>query len=262
MTREARRRATVSPPAHPGARFGARTILALAGVLLVAIPFSILVVLVTERSSPLQHLDRDTAASLHRYALAHPLFIDLMKWVSRVGSPAGWWVLLTPLCCWLLYRRLPRLAVFVAVTAMGSVVLNRLVKTAVDRTRPHLVDPVAVAAGKSFPSGHAQFATIGCGVLLLVLLPVVRRSRRVWLFVAAALVIALIGFSRIALGVHYLSDVIGGVVLGAAWLLAMTAAFSAWRREERKPPVDASEGLEPEQRARITPGGTNELPPE
>ena len=66
--------------------------------------------------------------------------------------------------------------------------------------------------------------------------------------------VALIGFSRIALGVHYLSDVIGGIVLGAAWLLAMTAAFSAWRRAERKPAVQPDTGLEPEHRERLTPG--------
>jgi membrane-associated phospholipid phosphatase len=100
------------------------------------------------------------------------------------------------------------------------------VKTIVDRARPHLVDPVAVAAGKSFPSGHAQAATVGFGILLLVLLPAVPRTRRIWVWLAAAAGVAAIGFARIALGVHYLSDVLGAVLIGSAWLLAMTAAFS------------------------------------
>ena len=71
-----------------------------------------------------------------------------------------------------------------------------------------------------------------------------------------------VGFSRIALGVHYLSDVLGAVVIGTAWVLAMTAAFSAWRREEHKPPVQRGEGLEPEQRQRLLPGATESTPPE
>ena len=55
-----------------------------------------------------------------------------------------------------------------------------------------------------------------------------------------------IGFTRLALGVHYITDVLGGYALGAAWLAAATAAFSIWRVEQGKPAVDLEEGLEPE----------------
>jgi membrane-associated phospholipid phosphatase len=185
-----------------------------------------------------------------------------MRTISDIGSPTSWWIVLAPVFAWLLYRRLPRLAIFVAVTAIGSSLLNRIIKTTVDRARPHLVDPVATAAGKSFPSGHTQSAVVGCGILVLVFLPVVSRRGRPWLFAAASGFVLLIGFSRIALGVHYFSDVIGAILIGVAWLLAMTAAFSVWRREERKPPVRAARGLEPEQRERITPGSTHGAPPE
>jgi undecaprenyl-diphosphatase len=236
------------------ARFGERTVLAFLALGLLAVPFGLLVVLVTDKVAALQHLDQDTADGLHGFAIRHPLFIHLMKGISAVGSPTGWWVILTPVFLWLLVRRLFRLALFLAVTAIGSSLLNTAVKAVVDRARPHLVDPVAVAAGKSFPSGHAQAATVGCGILVLIFLPVVAKPWRRALFVGAGLVVALIGFSRVALGVHYLSDVIGGIVLGGAWLLAMTAAFSAWRREERKPPVQPDTGLEPEHRDRLTPG--------
>lgn len=232
-------------------RFGTRALLAFAAVGLVAAPFSILVVLVTAKSDPLLRLDHNTANSLNSFALAHRGFTSGMTAISAVGSPTGWWIALTPVCLWLLYRRLPRLAAFLAVTALGSSLLNSLVKATVDRARPHLPDPVSAAHGTSFPSGHAQSATVGCGILILIFLPVVPRGRRRWLYLGAALVVVAIGFSRIALGVHYVSDVLGGIIIGIAWVLAMSAVFSAWRREEHKPPVDPGEGLEPEQRSRL-----------
>jgi undecaprenyl-diphosphatase len=234
--------------------FGTHAVLAFVAVGLVAVPFSILVLLVLANFGPLLDVDNDTATSLNSVARAHPVFTSAMKVISQIGSPTGWWIVLTPVFAWLLYRRLFRLAAFLAVTALGSSLLNSIIKATVDRARPHLPAAVATAHGTSFPSGHAQAATVGCGILVLIFLPAVRRGRRRWLFVAAGIVVALIGFSRIALGVHYLSDVVGGVTIGLAWLLAMTAAFSAWRREEHKPPVRAKEGLEPEQRTRLRPG--------
>ncbi len=241
--------------------FGTHAVLAFVAVALVAVPFSILLLLVTAKSDPMLHLDHDTADSLNSFAVGHPVFTSGMKVIGRVGSPLGWWIVLTPVFAWLLYRRLPRLAAFLAVTALGSSLLNSLIKATADRARPHLPDPVATAHGTSFPSGHAQAATVGCGILGLIFLPIVRHGRRSWLYAGATLVVALIGFSRIALGVHYLSDVLGGVIIGLAWLLAMTAAFSAWRREEHRPPVQPGEGLEPEQRQRLRPGDAEPADP-
>lgn len=237
-----------------GIHFGTHTVLAFVAVGLVAVPFSILVLLVRTNFGLLLDVDDDTATSLNSIAINHPAFTSVMKVISFIGSPTGWWVVLAPLFAWLLYRRLFRLASFLAVTALGSSLLNTLIKATVDRARPHLPTAVATAHGTSFPSGHTQSATVGCGILVLIFLPVVRRGRRRWLFVSAVFVVTLIGFSRIALGVHYLSDVVGGVTIGVAWLLAMTATFSAWRREIHKPPVHVDEGLEPEQRTRLRPG--------
>ena len=55
----------------------------------------------------------------------------------------------------------------------------------------------------------------------------------------------------IALGVHYLSDVIGGYLIGLVWLLGMISAFRAWRRDEGKAVADLGEGLEPESSQRL-----------
>jgi undecaprenyl-diphosphatase len=243
-------------------RFGVRAVLAFVAVALVAIPFSLIVLLVTAKSDPLLHVDHEVANSLHTFAIGHPDFTEAMKVIERVASSIGWLIVLTPLFVWLLYRRLPRLAAFVAVTAIGSSLLNNLIKTTVGRVRPQLADPVATASGASFPSGHTQAATVGCGILVLIFTPVVARRYRVWLYIAAGLVVVVVGFSRMALGVHYLSDVVGAIIIGCAWLLAMTAVFSAWRREEHKPAVHPGEGLEPEQRERLTPGDTGNAPHE
>ncbi|MEP7177777.1 MAG: phosphatase PAP2 family protein [Pseudonocardiales bacterium] len=222
------------------ARFGAHAVLAFAAIFIAAVPFAVVVALVTTSSGPLLRLDAGVANDLHRYAERHPGFISAMRVISQLGSPAAWWLVLASVFAWLLYRHLRRLAIFVAVTGIGSSLLNRAIKVTVDRTRPHLVDPIATAAGKSFPSGHAQSAIVGCGILLLVFLPIVHRQARPWLVAALTLFVLLVGFSRIALGVHYFSDVIGAYLIGLAWLLALTAAFSAWRREDHNPSLPAA----------------------
>jgi undecaprenyl-diphosphatase len=89
-----------------------------------------------------------------------------------------------------------------------------------------LSDPVAGAQGLSFPSAHSQAAVVGYAVLLLVFLPLLHRAWRGIAITFALLAVLAIGFSRIALGLHYVSDVVGGFVLGAAWVAAMAASFN------------------------------------
>jgi len=131
--------------------------------------------------------------------------------------------------------------------------LNALVKLAVDRARPLLPDPVAHASGFSFPSGHAQSAVVAVSVLLLVFLPLLRGGWRTVAVVLAVLFVIAIGFARVTLGVHFLSDVLAGYVLGAAWVAAMIAAFNTWRRERGGPPADPAGGLEPRHATRLGP---------
>jgi undecaprenyl-diphosphatase len=220
-----------------GARFGARTLLALLAVGLVAVPFGVLLVLVRSRWGPLWSLDMAAARDLHALALASDAFVTAMKALSAIGSAAVYLPFFAVLAGVLVWRELPRLALFAVVTVLGSSALNALVKAAVDRARPALPDPVASAPGLSFPSGHAQAAIVCYSLLLVVLAPMLgRRALRV-AGAAAALMVVAIGFSRVALGVHYVSDVLGGYVLGAAWVAAMTAVFTAWRRD-RGPGAD------------------------
>jgi membrane-associated phospholipid phosphatase len=244
-------------PARSTTRFGARAVLAALALALVAVPGALTLLLVEDHWAPLLRVDNGARDRLHDFAVTHTGFVGAMRLVSSSGSAVAWQIVLAPVVVWLLWRRLPRLALFVVITAAGSSLLNAGVKTAVHRLRPVLVHPVAHEPGLSFPSGHAQAAIVGYAVLLLVFLPILHGVWRRLAITLAVLMVLAIGFSRIALGVHYLSDVVGGYVLGAAWVAAMAALFNALRIERGRRPVNIGEGLEPEQEPRLsgtTPG--------
>ena len=213
---------------------GARVALVVVVLAVAAVPFSLLLLFVESRWGPLLGLDDGARDGLHTYALAHPFFVTLMRAASNSGSGPAWEGVTIALALLLLVRRRIRLAVFVLVTNAGSSLLNGFVKTAVDRARPVVNHPLLHEPGKSFPSGHAQAAVVGYGVLLFVVLPYVRGVwRRVVVLVAVAMIIA-IGFSRIALAAHYVSDVLAAYVLGLAWLAAMASVFHVWRRTDAR----------------------------
>jgi membrane-associated phospholipid phosphatase len=211
---------------EPPSRLGARVVLAAASLVLVVVPFALLLELIEDRWPPLVRADRGARDGLHAFAQSHPGFVTAMKLVSDLGSAPVWIAVFALVVAWLFWRRLPRLALFVLITAAGSSLLNELVKTAVHRVRPVLAHPVAQAHGLSFPSGHAQAATVGCALLLIIFLPTLHGLWRGVAVALAVVVVLAIGFSRVALGVHYVSDVVGGVVLGVAWVALMTAAFN------------------------------------
>ncbi|PRY38698.1 undecaprenyl-diphosphatase [Umezawaea tangerina] len=235
-------------------RFGLRSVLALVALALAAVPFGLLLFFVQDQWPPLQTVDDDARDGLHRFALAHDVFATAMKVLSFVGSAPVYFVVFTVLAGWLLRRELHRLAAFVVVTQLGGAALNEVVKAVVHRARPIVADPLAHASGLSFPSGHSQAAVVSYSVLSLLFWPAMSRGWR-WVALVLSVVMVLgIGLSRVALSVHYVSDVLAGYTLGAAWVTAMTAVFSAWRRERGERPVDPGDGLAPEQASQLRPG--------
>jgi membrane-associated phospholipid phosphatase len=244
-----------------GVRFGARAALAAGALALLAVPFGLVLFLVQDKWPPLLQADDAGRDQLHALDILHPALVTVMAIFSTIGS---WWVYLAGflvVVTWLLHRGLRRLALFVVVTVGGSPLLNEVVKLAVHRARPILPNPVAHASGASFPSGHAQGAVVGYAVLLLVFLPVLRGATRRLLVAAAVMMVLAIGFSRVALGVHYLSDVLAGYLLGAAWVTATTVSFNTWRRERGLRAVRPPQGLEPEQATRLDPASSGTTPP-
>jgi membrane-associated phospholipid phosphatase len=234
--------------------FGVRAILAGVALGVVAVPFGLLLFFVEDKWRPLLRVDDGARDGLHAFAVQQRWFVVAMETLATIGR---WWVYMpvfAVLVGWLLWRRLTRLAAFVAVTVGVSPGINDLVKSAVHRSRPMLANPLAHEGGASFPSGHAQAAVVAYAVLLLVFLPVLHgAARRVAVGVAVLMVLG-IGLSRVALGVHYVSDVLAGYALGAAWVLAMTASFNVWRREDGLRTAQVEEGVEPEQAERLRGG--------
>lgn len=228
-------------------RYGARKVLVATALLLAVVPFAMLLLLVEDNWGPLAGADFAARDRLHEYALTHPVFVAVMRTASDIGSALAWQIVTVLLVIWLLWRRLWRLAVFVVVTIAGSSLLNSVVKAAVHRTRPVVSQPFVNEPGASFPSGHSQAAVVGFGVLLLLLLPVLRGHWRQLTVAVAIVMVLLIGFSRVALAAHFISDVVAGFVLGAAWLAAMTAVFSAWKVMSGDAPVRPADGLAPHQ---------------
>ncbi|GLW55483.1 phosphatase PAP2 family protein [Kitasatospora phosalacinea] len=227
---------------------GERLLAAVAAFAVAAVPTALLLVLIESHWAPLHRLDAGAAHRLHTTVRDHPAVLSALRTLSNgVWDPLTMRLLVAAAVGWLLWRRAWRLAVWAAATVAASGLIGWAVKAAVARARPALPDPVAHAPGFSFPSGHAMTAATCCTVLLLVFSPVLRPPWRWAARVAAGASVLGVGFTRVALGVHWASDVLGGWLLGLALVAATAWAFEGWRRETGRPvPPPLAEGLEPE----------------
>ncbi|USQ85372.1 phosphatase PAP2 family protein [Streptomyces phaeoluteigriseus] len=228
-------------------RFGVRLLGAAVVAALAAVAFGLLVVLVEGRWQPLRRLDASAARRLNETALDHPAWTGTLRLLSDwVWDPVTLRVVVALLTLWLLRRGAWRLAAWSAVTAVAGGLIGVLVKVVVERARPTLEDPVAHAPGFSFPSGHAMTATTSFAILLLVLLPMVPRAWRAGCWCFAVLSVLGVGFTRVALGVHWFSDVVGGWLLGLVVVALTAGAFEAWRADIGRRTTELADGLEPE----------------
>jgi undecaprenyl-diphosphatase len=206
--------------------------------------FGILLAFVRSKVSFVQTIDHSVARHLNEFAVRHHGAVRAGEWVSTLGGPRTFYVLAAVLTVISLVRHAYRLAIWAAVTMAGAALLDVLLKNAVSRARPHFDQAVALAPGKSFPSGHALESFVGCGILLLATLPAMSIAWRRVALIAATVIVVAIGFSRVLLGVHYLSDVVGAWIFAAAWLAATVAAFRLWRGTKRKDESAHGAGLD------------------
>lgn len=208
---------------------GIRTTEAAGLAVALLVPFGVIAALVTDKADALHHLDMHVAERLHAMAAGHPYLVDTMLWWSLLLHPNTWRLGAAALAIWLYRRRETLLCWWVVATMAAGGVLGGVLKLLFGRHRPDLLDPVARATGYSFPSGHALNAALGAAVFLLVLLPRVG-SRAKKALVAAAIGLPLFtAYARVALGVHWTSDVVAGMLLGLA-VPAITIAVFQGRR--------------------------------
>jgi membrane-associated phospholipid phosphatase len=177
-------------------------------------------------------LDNRIANELHEHA-TRPL-TEFFEAVTTLGNGivlAG----VAAIAAYLLVRRRYYTEAVLMVLAYGGAqVLSFSLKLAFRRDRPFFTDPLATLSTYSFPSGHATVSIAVYGALTLVLLRRLRGPARVVCLAAAVLLVSLIGFSRMYLGVHFLSDVLAGYSVGLAWLALCVVALDLHHRRRSR----------------------------
>lgn len=178
----------------------------------------------------------DLAISTWFHAHTHPAITKLMWLITQWNSLLGV-AIMSGLMAVLLYRHREIESLRLLLMCVpGIMLLNAVLKQVIQRARPVFDDPLLTLATYSFPSGHTAAATVFYGFVAMFLLQR-RRTRsaaeRGAIVAGAALMVSLVAVSRVYLGAHYLSDVLGAVIEGLIWLaLCVALARAIGKRPE------------------------------
>lgn len=141
---------------------------------------------------------------------------SIMTFISHLGSAVA---LITLAIGFIILFKNKKHSLFVTLNLILVFVLNRLLKLIIARPRPEVLK-IVEAGGYSFPSGHSMISFGFYGFLIYLAYKNIRTKKIKYpLIISLAILILLIGISRIYLGVHYFTDVIGGFVIGFVYLL-------------------------------------------
>ncbi len=169
------------------------------------------------------------------HSWASPALTSVMRAITQLGSvnflvPAG------AVVAWRLYvGGRPRAAVLLAITAVGAQAFDQVLKFDFRRPRPEVFFGAAQPSTYSFPSGHSVESCCFYGVLAAILAAGTmswRKKGAIW--AAASAVTVAVGLSRVYLGVHYPTDVVGGWALAIVWVGIVRAAYELWLPAHRK----------------------------
>ncbi|MER8183013.1 phosphatase PAP2 family protein [Kitasatospora sp. NPDC094015] len=190
--------------------------------------FAVLLALVLGNWGPLARLDHTTVSALHPIARRHTVSTAAIRTLAELGGPVTMRALLLLVAVWLLRLGTRTLAGWAAALALTGWLAARSTQLLVDRPRPHFPDPVTRAAGSSFPSGPAMASLITCAALTALLWPRANRAGRAAACGLAAALALAVGWSGIALGLSWPSDVLAGWLGAAAVLAGVTAGLELW----------------------------------
>lgn len=168
----------------------------------------------------------DRVASLEVRGWATPERTETVRAITELG--ASWFAafICGSILLWLLWQRRIQTAIAISGIFLIAKLLESGFKLTFERSRPVIVSHLTEADGYSFPSGHTMTAVITYGLLAAILAGHCRGRMRFVPPAAAILLIVAVGFSRVYLGVHYLTDVIAGtLVAGACLILAIAALY-------------------------------------
>jgi membrane-associated phospholipid phosphatase len=181
------------------------------------------------RQAPITVIDLQLANWFHLQAGSGwtPVMLFITHWHAQVGL-----LIMSLLLANHFYtRRAYYWLASLLLAVPGGLLLNVLLKYIFQRARPVFDDPVVTLSSFSFPSGHTSGAVLFYGILAAYLVCINRRwSVRVLLVGAAVGMVVLVAFSRVYLGAHYLSDVLGAAAVSSAWLAICISGVSTLRR--------------------------------
>ena len=193
-------------------------------------------------------IDLRIGLALRDHRLEHPAIKYLFWVITQMGSLYTLAILAVLVTLLLFNRRQRLLSLVWFVTLAGAGLLDAGMKRAFDRPRPEFRDPLVHEDTTSFPSGHSMGSVVGYGFLAYLLQRVLPRRKGRWVILGAVVLILLIGFSRMYLGAHYFTDVMGGYAVGSCWLAAVISGLEVVRnrRQQRRaaetPPAERGRG--------------------
>jgi membrane-associated phospholipid phosphatase len=182
------------------------------------------------RKESLTRFDLNLAAWLHTHATANGY--ATFRVVTQLGAPVTLTIVAAGVT---LVLAAQRQWVFLGgwlVALGGGGLLTTFLKLTIHRPRPPYADTFLVSFSWSFPSGHAMESLVAYGMLayLAGVLWIHRRSAQIAVAVSVGLLVVAIGVSRVYLGVHYFSDVVGGYAAGTLWLATCISGVEVVRR--------------------------------
>src|SRR5437762_1931825 len=172
-------------------------------------------------ANPLAGPDHEVAGWFH--AQLTPSFVSVLRAFTDFGCAEWIGILLCALVLFFAWKRWWPSLVTLIIAVPGGMLLNEWLKLAVHRQRSFVDGPFVDWSGYSFASGHTIGATLLYGQLLLFALPILKaRHWRLLCILSAVSLVLLVGFSRIALGAHFLTDVLAAIFFGITWLILCT----------------------------------------